>query len=351
MPYKEGRKWRAVVTIGGCRYQKLHGTKRAALSWEKEKREGLAETTVTAMAFSTLCNKYLDHCQARHSAHNNTIKKRAYKRLIAYAGDLPIKDLSTDIIATHLIDQQQGRGPGAANDDRKQIAALFNWGVKILGLDRNLVQKIDKFPTKRRHLYTPSEIDVLKCIAVTTGADRVFIKFLVNTGARRSEVFRLKWTDANLDRREVTLWTRKTHGGEWEGLAVPLNKTIHRELLWLWNNRQFKDSEYVFVNYSKAGTGYGKPYVDRQSFFPRICKKAGVKPFTYHALRRYFASMIADKHKQSTKATQQLLRHKHLSTTEVYIKNISTDLRTAVELLDKNTPENTPSEKQNGATD
>lgn len=335
MPYKEGKKWRGVVTIDGHRYQKLCKTKRAALDWEKEKREGLAaETTKTATAFSTLFNKYIDHCQARYDPHTVNIKKKAIKRLRTYAGNLLVKDLTKDIISTHLTDQQQARGSGAANSDRKALNAMFNWAARILDLDHNPVQKIDKFPASRRYLHTPSEIDVLKCIAVTSGVDRVFLKFLINTGARRSEIFRLQWTDVNFERREVTLWTRKTHGGEWEGEAIPLNETIHNELLWLWNNRQFKDSEYVFVNHYRGRAG--KPYTaGRQSFLEKVCKDAGVKRFTYNALRRYFASMITDKHKQSVKTTQQLLRHKNLSTTDIYIKNIGTDLRAAVELLDE----------------
>ena len=64
-----------------------------------------------------------------------------------------------------------------------------------------------------------------------------------------------------------------------------------------------------------------------------LCKRAGIKPFGFHALRRYVASVLADTHKVSAKRIQRILRHKSLSTTERYIQNINDDLEDTLELL------------------
>ena len=64
-----------------------------------------------------------------------------------------------------------------------------------------------------------------------------------------------------------------------------------------------------------------------------LCQRAGVKPFGFHALRRYVASVLADTHKVSAKRIQRILRHKNLSTTERYIQNINDDLKNTFELL------------------
>jgi integrase len=64
-----------------------------------------------------------------------------------------------------------------------------------------------------------------------------------------------------------------------------------------------------------------------------LCKRAGVKSFGFHALRRYVASLLADTHKISAKTIQRILRHKNVMTTERYIKNINRDLGATMNLL------------------
>ena len=64
-----------------------------------------------------------------------------------------------------------------------------------------------------------------------------------------------------------------------------------------------------------------------------LCKRAGVKSFGFHALRRYVASVLADTHKVSAKTIQRVLRHKKLETTERYIHNINRDLEATMNLL------------------
>jgi integrase len=64
-----------------------------------------------------------------------------------------------------------------------------------------------------------------------------------------------------------------------------------------------------------------------------LCKRAGVVPFEFHALRRYVASVLADTHKVSAKRIQRILRHKSVTTTERYIQNINQDLAGTMNLL------------------
>lgn len=58
--------------------------------------------------------------------------------------------------------------------------------------------------------------------------------------------------------------------------------------------------------------------------------------FKYHALRRFVGSILADKHKISSKAIQKVLRHKKLSTTEKYLKKIHYGLENVMALLHNN---------------
>jgi integrase len=74
-----------------------------------------------------------------------------------------------------------------------------------------------------------------------------------------------------------------------------------------------------------------------------LCKRAGVKEFGFHALRRYVASVLADTHKVSAKTIQRILRHRNVMTTEKYIQNINHDLGATMDLLTiKSTQEGHP---------
>jgi integrase len=52
-----------------------------------------------------------------------------------------------------------------------------------------------------------------------------------------------------------------------------------------------------------------------------------VRKLGYHALRKYVASILDDKYKASRKSIQKLLRHKKESTTERYLYQIHSDLK------------------------
>ena len=86
----------------------------------------------------------------------------------------------------------------------------------------------------------------------------------------------------------------------------------------------------------------GKPFTTRHQFMKGLCKRAGVKSFGFHALRRYVASLLADTHKVSAKTIQRILRHKNLATTERYIHNINRDLTGTMNLLGEKGPHGGP---------
>jgi len=116
-----------------------------------------------------------------------------------------------------------------------------------------------------------------------------------------------------------------------------MSDDLHDSLMWLWQNKPIPDSPYVFV-ITNPGPFYGQPFKDRRRFLEALCKRAGVKVFKYHAMRRFVGSILADKHKVSAKAIQKVLRHKKLSTAEKYLKKIHYGLDDVVALL-HNEPE------------
>ncbi len=85
--------------------------------------------------------------------------------------------------------------------------------------------------------------------------------------------------------------------------------------------------DFVFVN-PKTGTGY----TDRKRWIVRLCKRSGVHPFGYHAIRRLAASVLA-KENIPMVDIQRVLRHEALATTERYIRGMNS-LAKSMEVLD-----------------
>ena len=71
----------------------------------------------------------------------------------------------------------------------------------------------------------------------------------------------------------------------------------------------------------------------------KLCRRAGVKPFGFHAIRHYVASIIQDSRKATLQQIQRLLRHRRQTTTENYLHMIDRSLQEAVDILDEKQPQ------------
>lgn len=348
MPYKEGGKWRAVVKHGGARYQAKFETRREALRWERDTRARLGNLPSPVMGLQEFCALYLDAARLRHTEKTYREKVAVVRGFCAWLGDdPPVTAVTARHVSEYLAEQAAVRSANAANKDRKNLLAMWNWGCRVLDLPANPVAKVARLPHARRPQYTPPEDDVLRVLAVTSGADRVFLETFICTGARRSELFHLTWDDVNFERREIRLWSRKSRDGSPKERFLPMNDRLWAALRWLWDRRPYPNDPHVFVD-DHRGPNTGKPYTSRQHFMERLCVRAGVRRFGFHALRRYVASMLSDRYKVSTVSIQRVLGHEHLSTTDRYIQNIASDLREVMEKL--GTPGGTP-EKKKGSGD
>jgi integrase len=341
MPFKrqETGKWRAQVKHQGKKYHQDFQTKKEAVAWEAEKRKALTqEAEQTPIQTGTGCvdffEKYLDFCELRYTRKVFKEKKSLCERLTVLWGAVFAEDVTPAMVNAYLQDIARTKSANRHNKDRKNLLAMWSWGVKILDLPSNPVAKCSKLPHDRAPQYTPPTEDILKVLMAANREERIFLNCYLQTGARRSEIFRWTWDDINFDRREVRLGTRKTRDGSMSYEWLPMNEELYDELWSWWNSRPIKDTPYVFV--STSNRHYGVPFTTRRQFMRGLCKRAGVKEFGFHALRRYCASYLADTCKISAKTIQRILRHKNLATTERYVHNINTDLEATMSLLAQN---------------
>ena len=144
----------------------------------------------------------------------------------------------------------------------------------------------------------------------------------LHLAARRSELFRLTWDDVDFANSLVRLSTRKRRGGTLEYDQVPMTSELRSFLLSWWEARPFKDTPHVFVCLDDTAftqAYLGQPLTSRQQLMERLCKRAGVKSFGFHAISHLTASTLYHA-AQPVAVIQSILRHKSPATTERYLK-------------------------------
>ena len=162
----------------------------------------------------------------------------------------------------------------------------------------NPILSIKKFPEKREPRYVPPEEDFWKVFELTSGQDRVMLLTFLHLAARRSEVFHLKWSDVGFSSKRIRLWTQKREGGNQECDWLPMTTELRSVLLKWWEERLAQttaDKDHLFLcldEFFFCEEYYGEPFKHRQHLMKRLCEKASVKPFGFHAIRHLSASIL-----------------------------------------------------------
>ena len=268
--------------------------------------------------------KYLEFAEAKFTDKTFDEKKTVFKRFFKSVDPL----LSVDRLKpVHVLDylrrQATKRSGYAANKERKNLMAAWNWGIKYLNLPSQNPCLTERFPENRQIRYVPPERDFWKVYEVTKGQDRVMLLAYLHLGARRSELYRLRWEDVDFTNQRVRIGTRKRWGGSLEYDFLPMTDELFNTMV---IHRQAAKTDWVFANPEN-----GEPYKSRQMKMHKLCEVADVKYFGLHAIRHLTASILAQEDVPMV-TIQRILRHKQLTTTERYIRGLE-PVRPALELL------------------
>lgn len=201
------------------------------------------------------------------------------------------------------------RGKVSGSTVNRELALLkrmFNLAIDWeLFRDLNPVRKVKFFKELNTgtRVLRPEEDGMLFRNAAPYLQD--LIRFDLNTGLRRGELFTLKWSDVKLEENILNVFAPKTQ----KTRAVPINSDARRVLdAWALGRK----SEFVFYNYET-----GKPFVDLKAGLALACRKAGITGVTWHTFRHTFASRLVSRGVDIV-TVQQLLGHSAISVTMRY---------------------------------
>lgn len=331
---KRGRvRWLARAQKQGIRRQKLFDTKVEARKWEVEELERDWTTDTDSLTLLEAANKYLDYMISRGSA-SKTIEEKslALRRLFADKAIDPTMDpadLTAGKALEHLQSVASARTGSAANNDRKNLVALWNWGGKFISgfPSTNPWLQVSRFPITPKPRYVPSEADFWMVYQVAGEQDRAIMAVALYAAARRGEIWRLMVNDLDFERQTIRLGTRKRRGGSLEYNTLPMVDALKEDLLTWMRNRPLAHDNVFYCDDVDEGSvahrkgQYGQPYQVRQQWLKSLCAKVGVKPFGMHSIRHLSASIL---YRQGVPVNiiQQVLRHRSATTTNRYLHGL-----------------------------
>jgi integrase len=344
MPYKNKQKNKYIAQFrrGKIRKEKVCSTMKEAKAWEAEMRK-MPDSHWDGTRTDTTCfnwsQSYLDHCRSLFAEETYKEKRSMFRRFFKYVDPtLPVSDLKSSMVMDYLLKQKEQRSGYAANKDRKNLIAAWNWGKIYMNpvLPSPNPCTVRKLPEIRNPRYVPPAEDFWKVYDVAEGQDRVMLLTFLHTAGRRGEIFRLMVSDLDLENNRIRLSTKKRTGGNLEYDWLPMTAELKRELTWWLGNRPLRKKSHIFMCLEERPfqfEHYGEPYKYRAKFMKKLCAKAGVKPFGFHAIRHLTASQLYSMG-YSVATIQALLRHKSAGTTERYLRTLGLEhIRDAVEGL------------------
>ncbi len=332
MPYKKGDKWVAQVRKTGRKREKIFQTKREAIAWEVEQKnlpDKEWEEKIPTACLIDWATKYLDYAKVKFSRKTFDEKRSMFKRFFkAVDPALPVDKLDAGQVLSYLQSQVGSRSGYAANKDRKNLVAAWNWGIRYFMLPFFNPCKVDRFPEERQPRYVPPEEDFWKVYEqADDDQDRLMLLAFLHTAARKSELLHhLKWENVDFAAGTIALATRKRADGTLEYDTLPLTDELYAGLL---KHKQQSQSEWVFLNPVRNA-----PFVERKLWMPGLCARAGIKKFGVHAIRHLTASILAQAG-EPTINIQAILRHKKISTTEKYLHR-TTNLKSSIQIPPEN---------------
>lgn len=176
--------------------------------------------------------------------------------------------------------------PARVASERYALSSFFKFLHKAGLVPENPTANLDPFTVPYNEREIPGEEDVTKllqsecCHRGSTPQFRTMVTLLANTGLRLGEACAIKKGDINFEKLEI-----KVMGKGRKRRTVPVSEYV-ASVLKAWVERD-GHSPWLFP----AATPKG--YMDERNFdktFKRQCRRCGVKPFTPHALRHYFAT-------------------------------------------------------------
>jgi integrase len=333
--YKRAGIWWTCIRHNGSKIQKSLKTrdKKLAKDIEAKLRTTIVEGTFfekpigNNKTFSQLIDKFMVEYAPKKSLNMQRSYANSLKHLIPFFGDFHLVSISSKTISRYkVLRRNEGAAPASINRELALLSKAFSLAVDewewIKHKPFRKVSREEENNEQERWLTLEEEKRLLESCPEWL---KDLITFNLNTGLRQDEQLSLSWSRVSLSRKTILI--QETKSGR--PRSIPLNQTALNILELRAKTRSIKN-DLVFFN--SRGTKIESHYLMRT--FKEELRKVGINDFTWHGLRRTFATRLAHKGLDIYKISK-LLGHEDVRTTQKrYAHHCSESLRDGVEILE-----------------
>lgn len=329
--FKRGKVWYIDYSYKGKRTRKSLNTASKKVAELAQKnvdvqiaKEELNLSAPRKVSFVKFCERFLSWYKVQNSKKSYQDYENLFtSTIIPYFKDYYLNDISTEMIEKYKIKRSESIKPASVNKELTALKHVFNKAIQWGYLRENPVAKVKKLRVsqKKYRFLSLEEIDL-----VLENCPEYLYPILltgIHTGLRKSELFRLEWSDIDFERGIITVTAKgKEHTKNYRNREIPMTEQLIDCLKAI-----PRVSNWVFAK--ENGERHAGWIIKS---LENTANKAGIKRFTFHALRHTFGShLVMDGVDLPT--VQKLMGHADISTTMIYAHLAPDHLKNAIERL------------------
>lgn len=354
----------------GLRVEKYFGTVSEARKWYMYNKLQDEQEDETALEYTMTVDQWFNYWMKtfKQDLSPNTIRnytERYYNDVKAEIGDMLLMDVRAMHCQKILNDMEPYYAKSTIYQTYICIGSMFKSALKNDLITKHPLDGVDFKCSKMRkpiRFLDLHEQELFLEVADKNSNAKAF-RLVLQTGLRTGELIGLTWD--NFDRINRTLTVDKTleyryERGYWRAgppktmsgfRTIPLTNEAYDILFELYQKRHsrkesktlsqvltFKDPrtglerkvcmhDLIFINWRTGEPTKNSTY---DTNLEKLCRNAGIKPFSMHALRHTFATRCIERG-VNPKSLQKILGHAQLSTTmDTYVHVTDDSLQTAM---------------------
>ncbi len=226
--------------------------------------------------------------------------------------NLPIKEITTEILRNYLADYKSNSNVGMVTIDniRRTLSSFFAWLESEDYIVKSPVRRIHKVKTTRRVKETLTDENLEKLRDTCSNVrDLAILELLISTGIRVGELTKLNISDMNFQERSCIVLGKGN--SEREVYFSAKSKMYIKKYL----ETRTDDNEALFVSLIKPYNRLGISGIEIA--IRNLGRKANINKVHPHKFRRTMATMAIDKG-MPIEQVQKLLGHIKIDTTMEY---------------------------------
>ena len=320
------KKW---IRLGRIDKRQAKQAKRKLELEHSRNRLGIQQTqTIKYVVFE---EQYLKYCKSNKAYGTYKRELEALKHIRRFLDDIDINRITNRSIEDYKsLRLDSGVKPKTINRELETLRVMLNRAVEWHYVDKVPKVKLFRIPISPVKVLSDSEVKALQ--EESSLWLRPIIKVLLHTGVRIGEALNLKVTDADLNKRILTVKSPKTNNYRY----IPINDRLYETFDWLTKfyvdlydlklkPRTAVQNVYLFCKSD------GEKVNSIRTSFATACRKAGIKA-TPHTIRHSYATKLL-RLGVDVITVKDLLGHADIKTTQRYVHSSNISCIEAVKKL------------------